>query len=59
VCGDCCELTSGGVKTYAVCTVCVRRGGTSVGSAWWSLLVWVLGFVAVLVAIAGALSWLG
>jgi hypothetical protein len=58
VCGDCCELTEGGVRTWAVCLRCARRRGTSLGSGWALVLWWVLAPVLVLVAIAAAVLWL-
>lgn len=54
VCGDCCELTEGGVTTFAVCLTCVRRGGTSLAGAWASTLLW-LGLIIVGLAAIGAL----
>lgn len=55
VCGDCCELTTGGATTFAVCLGCVKRGGASLTSAWLGLLGWlglvVLAFVGIGVAI--------
>lgn len=50
VCGDCCELTTGGVRTFAVCLGCARRGGTSLAGGWWRVLAWVGLPVLVLVA---------
>jgi hypothetical protein len=58
VCGDCCELTEGGVTTFAVCLTCARRG-TSMHSAWRELLGWLALIVLPLAAIAAALAWLG
>jgi hypothetical protein len=40
VCGDCCELTAGGAKTYAFCAGCVRRGGLAIRRGWLAVLVW-------------------
>lgn len=58
VCADCCELTEGGVKTFALCTRCVRRGGASMGSAWRGLLGWLALIVVALAAVALALALL-
>jgi len=58
VCGDCCELTYGGVRTWAVCLGCARRGGTSLAPAWRLVLWWVLAPVAVLAALLAGLLWL-
>jgi hypothetical protein len=52
VCGDCCELTEGGVTTFAVCLACVKRGGTSMRSAWSGLLGWLALVVIALAAVA-------
>jgi hypothetical protein len=42
VCGDCCVLTQGGARTFAICLACDARGGRSLRSGWLG----VLGFVA-------------
>jgi hypothetical protein len=55
VCGDCCELTTGGATTFALCLTCVRRGGASLLGGWGSTLLWLGGIIAVLVTIALAL----
>ena len=39
-CGDCCELTEGGVTTFAVCLACIKRSGKSLAQAYGSLLLW-------------------
>ena len=54
ICGDCCELTTGGATTFAICLSCVKRGGASLAGAWTSTLVWLGGIIAVL-AIVGAI----
>lgn len=48
VCGDCCTLTEGGARTWAVCLDCDRKGGKSLSGAWGGLLRFVLGILAVL-----------
>ena len=56
VCGDCCVLTEGGHKTYAICTACDRRGGRSLNAGWAAVLVWIalpiLALVALLLVLA-------
>jgi hypothetical protein len=42
VCGDCCELTSGGVKTYAFCAGCSKHGGHQLARGWMSIVLWAL-----------------
>lgn len=54
VCGDCCELTSGGATTFAICLTCVKRGGSSLMSGWLGLLVW-LGLIMLGLAGVGVL----
>ena len=52
VCGDCCVLTEGGTRTFAVCLGCERRAGRSLTSGWLG----VIGFVLVpIVGLAVAL----
>ena len=58
VCGDCCELTTGGATTFAICLTCVKRGGSSLFGAWTSTLVWLGGVIGVLVAIAVVIALL-
>ena len=58
VCGECCTLTEGGVKIWAVCLDCDRRGGRSLTSAWGGFGVWLIGILGALAAITAALGWL-
>ena len=58
VCGDCCTLTEGGVRTWAICLECDRKKGRSLGGAWGSLLTFVLTILAVLGAVVALLAWL-
>jgi hypothetical protein len=58
VCGDCCELTQGGVKTWAVCLGCARRSGTSLAERWGRVLVWVLAPTLVVAGVAVLVAWL-
>jgi hypothetical protein len=58
ICGDCCELSSGGATTFAVCLSCIRRGGASLRPAWLGLLGWLGLIIAALSAVAAGLWWL-
>ena len=58
VCGDCCTLTEGGAKVWAICLDCDRRGGRSLAGAWRGLLVWLGGILAALAAIVAIVGWL-
>ncbi len=49
VCGDCCTLTEGGVRVWAICLACEGRKGQSLKGAWTGLLLWL---VAILVGLA-------
>jgi hypothetical protein len=40
LCGDCCVLTEGGTKPYAVCRSCARVTGPGLQRAWWTVLTW-------------------
>ncbi len=52
ICGDCCVLTEGGTRTWAICLACEDRGGKALGGAWRSLVIWILGIlVALLLAV--------
>jgi hypothetical protein len=59
VCGDCCTLTDGGVKIWAICLRCERRGGRSVARAWLGLLAWLLLVILILAAAVTLLVLLG
>ncbi|GEM_PF-1427951 len=48
LCGDCCVLTEGGAKTYAICPSCARGGGQSLRRAWWTVIAWFAAPIAVL-----------
>ena len=52
VCGDCCVLTEGGVKLWAICLTCEKKGGKSLSGGWGIVLGWIaLPIVAVVVAV--------
>lgn len=56
VCGDCCVLTEGGAKPYAICLDCDRGGSRSLRQAWWTVLGWfmvpILALLALLILLA-------
>jgi hypothetical protein len=58
VCGDCCTLTEGGAKVWAICLECDRRGGRSLASAWRRFLMWTVIVLAGLAAVTALLGWL-
>ncbi len=58
VCGDCCTLTEGGVRVWAVCLECDRKKGRSLAGAWSGLLVWLVGILVVLGAATALMGWL-
>ena len=58
VCGDCCVLTEGGARVWAICLACERRGGTSLRGAWFSLLAWIALPLGALAALVALLAWL-
>jgi fatty acid desaturase len=58
VCGDCCTLTEGGAKVWAICLDCDRRDGRSLTSAWRGLLAWLGGLLLALAAVVALVGWL-
>ena len=56
VCGDCCVLTEGGARVWAICLACEDRGGRSLGRGWLTVIGWVavpiLGLAALLALLA-------
>jgi len=41
VCGDCCVLTEGGSRTWAICVTCEKRSGRSLRSGWMTVIGWI------------------
>lgn len=58
VCGDCCTLTEGGAKTWAICLDCDRKKGRSLGRAWGSFGTFLIGILVVLAAAVAIMAWL-
>jgi hypothetical protein len=58
VCGDCCTLTEGGVRVWAVCLACDRKKGRSLSGAWGGLVVWLVGILVVLAAATALMGWI-
>ena len=58
VCGACCTLTEGGVKTWAICLDCDRRAGSSLAGSWRGLLVWLGLILAGIAGVIAVLEWL-
>ncbi len=42
VCGDCCVLTEGSAKVWAICLRCEQRGGRSLLRGWGLVAMWLL-----------------
>jgi hypothetical protein len=51
VCGDCCVLTEGGAKVWAICLACEDRGGRSLRKAWLGFIAWIATPILVLAVI--------
>lgn len=58
VCGDCCVLTQGGVRTWAICLGCAKRAGNELTRAWLRVIAWIVGPIALLAALVVVLYWL-
>ena len=58
VCGDCCVLTEGGARVYAICLSCNRHSGRSLSRAWLTVVAWVMGPLLILALAVVLLSWL-
>jgi hypothetical protein len=41
VCGDCCVLTEGGARVWAICLSCEDRGGRSLRRGWIAVVGWI------------------
>jgi hypothetical protein len=58
VCGDCCVLTEGGARVWAICFACEGRGGRSLRGPWVRVVWWFVGPILILFALTVALAWL-
>lgn len=58
VCGDCCVLTEGGAKTYAICLRCEKGAGRSLRAAWLGVIGWFLLPIFFLIGVLVLLVWL-
>lgn len=58
MCGNCCTLTEGGVKTWAICLECDRMKGSSLTGAWGSFGAFLIAILVVLAAAVALLAWL-
>ena len=56
ICGDCCVLTEGGTRPWAICLACEDRGGRTLSGAWRGLIFWILGILAVLLVLVLVLA---
>lgn len=59
VCGDCCVLTEGGLKVYAICLACEDRRGRSLTGGWGGFLRWLLVPLLGLFILVVLLTYLG
>lgn len=58
VCGNCCTLTEGGAKVWAICLDCDRRDGRSLKGAWRGLLLWLGALLVGLAVVVALVGWL-
>lgn len=58
VCGDCCTLTTGSVRTFAICLECDRKKGRSLASAWAGIGGMLLAILALLALVVVAIELL-
>jgi hypothetical protein len=57
VCGDCCVLVDGSAGKWALCLRCERREGHTMRSAWWSLSIWLVTPLLILIALLLVMNW--
>jgi hypothetical protein len=58
VCGDCCVLTEGGARVWAICLACEDRGGRSLRSGWLVVMRWLAVPIVGLALLLALLAWL-
>lgn len=56
VCGDCCVLTEGGARVWAICLACEDRGGRSLRGRWWTVVGWIAAPILLLAALVALLE---
>lgn len=56
VCGDCCTLTEGGTRMWAVCLDCDRKKGRSLSGSWRGFGLWMLFLLLALALVVFALE---
>jgi hypothetical protein len=57
VCGDCCTLTEGGTRIWAVCLDCDRKKGRSLSGAWRGFGVWMVALLLGLAIVVALLEY--
>lgn len=58
ICGNCCTLTEGSAKVWAICLECDRKKGRSLAPAWVRLVLWLMVPLALLAAATILMGWL-
>jgi len=58
VCGDCCVLTEGGARVWAICLSCEDRAGRSLRRGWAMVLGWIAVPIVVLALLVMVFEWL-
>jgi hypothetical protein len=57
VCGDCCVLTEGGARVWAICLACEDRGGRSLRRGWAMIIGWIAIPIVALAVLVTLLEW--
>ena len=57
VCGDCCVLTEGSARVWAICLACEERGGRSLARAWIRVVSWFVVPILALALLVALLTW--
>jgi hypothetical protein len=57
VCGECCTLTEGGTRLWAVCLDCDRKKGRSLTGVWRGFGVWLVGLLLVMALVIAILEY--
>ena len=56
VCGDCCVLTEGGARVWAICLGCEGRAGRSLRRGWASVIGWIAAPILALAILVALLA---
>lgn len=58
VCGECCTLTEGGARVWAVCLDCDRKKGRNLSGLWRGFGIWLFGLLVAMAIVIALVEYL-